>query len=755
MSRRSLYNVTVGCDLVIDARTWRVKAVSDDGFDVVCVEDGTYTCLTGEYIDGVIIDGSCSVVTPVMAQKRQQLLAFTGNYDRVQQLSPSERAVVRAKAALVNAMRSVEVDGLKLTQRHLDRPEIRRLLKRTAIEQTGAKNLFLTVDGKGEPFEIIVPKGRTLQKYRKLLDQHNGNPVVLLSRDHLKGPRGDLARKICDLGERFITAVVERFLHTSQPKAAVVYRNVADDFSDSHEDFVAGFKPPSLTTIRTRIREMSSTAVAVARLGPREAANRLRSGTTAIRALGYGEYVETDQCLLSFFVDATGSLRSELWKEEDQQRFPHKRIGDPRDGERLVKRYWLSLVIDGATRLPLGWQLSETATAEATKYALRMAMRSKEREKLLYGCKLDPAPPVGFTELRSDNGTAVRNKAVLEALSGLGVTTRIVRAYAATDKPYVERLFGTVDLQLLNCLPGYAGWKPNALPGADPVKDASLSLDELYRLLSVFFIDIYPSRPHRGTGMNGATPLQKLAQVDSKYDRKAPPSDEVRRLHLGEVKSLSVTSEGVLPFNIPYSSPELQAWAGKAPCKKVTVYLDPDNLKQVTVISIATSEIIMADLSMTNLRDTTLPNALRLLKEASLLDSEVGTVTEDSIGRVMARERRQSSLSERARVERNTDRIMDYERQAAEFENVDVRPSGHDNGFTRTGSIMDVMTRGGNARPAPSAPNSVPPSMSDFSAAEAEQPDDGNNCPPLSARPTDTPAPPLEPEFGRLKESKF
>jgi hypothetical protein len=190
----------------------------------------------------------------------------------------------------------------------------------------------------------------------------------------------------------------------------------------------------------------------------------------------------------------------------------------------------------------------------------------------------------------------------------------------------------------------------------------------------------------------------------------------------------------------------------------VTVYLDPDNLKEVTVEPIGTSEIIMADLSMTNLRDTTLPNALRLLKEASLLDPEVGSVTDHGLANVIAREARRLSLSDRARVDRNIDRLMDYERLAAELENVDVRPSDHGFGFGRTGSIIDVMTRGATTRntgPAPSAADSMPPSVSDFSASAAEQPHDECKSPPLPAHSTDNPKPPTGPEFGRLKESKF
>lgn len=99
-----------------------------------------------------------------------------------------------------------------------------------------------------------------------------------------------------------------------------------------------------------------------------------------------------------------------------------------------------------------------------------------------------------------------------------------------------------------------------------------------------------------------------------------------------------------------------------------------------------------------------------------------------------------------------------YERFAADLENVDVRPSGHDFGFARTGSVMDVMTcgaTGGNAGPATSAPDTVPPPTSKLHATEAGQAADEGNSQSLPTDPGHGPETLTEPEFGRLKESKF
>ena len=48
------------------------------------------------------------------------------------------------------------------------------------------------------------PQGRTLRKYADLYVQYGQNPVVLLDRDHRKGPQGEDRRRLSACQETFI-----------------------------------------------------------------------------------------------------------------------------------------------------------------------------------------------------------------------------------------------------------------------------------------------------------------------------------------------------------------------------------------------------------------------------------------------------------------------------------------------------------------------------------------------------------------------
>jgi hypothetical protein len=91
---------------------------------------------------------------------------------------------------------------------------------------------------------------------------------------------------------------------------------------------------------------------------------------------------------------------------------------------------------------------------------------------------------------------------------GMGAMNTIVRAYASTDKPYVERMFGTTESVLLKVIHGYTGRKPGDVPGYDATQAGVLDIDELYGILTRFMIDAYPSMRHMGVGMGGRRPYE-------------------------------------------------------------------------------------------------------------------------------------------------------------------------------------------------------------------------------------------------------
>ncbi|WP_313348715.1 transposase family protein [Paracoccus sp. (in: a-proteobacteria)] len=322
---------------------------------------------------------------------------------------------------------------------------------------------------------------------------------------------------------------------------------------------------PSITTIRTRIKAMSATQKCIGRDGIRKATNLMGAGATDIRAVMFGERVESDEVLLSLMTNANGGVTVKA--------IPKKNAKDEPEKDEIF-RCWLSVMLDVATRMPLAWVMSETPNADHTLAMLRMAMRDKSREASKYGCTQMPAPAVRIMTAPADNGTAFRNGTVRAAQLGIGSTVIDTRTYHATDKPYVERLIGRLQWDVLNYLPGYVGSRPGELPGYDPKKAAALTPDMVYGIITRYLVDEYPLQPHLGTGMFGATPMQKLEQVLRDYPTLTPPSPSERRLHLGLKKQLiTVNDHRTLsapllsrcpPIHVPYPTREhLVRFAGR------------------------------------------------------------------------------------------------------------------------------------------------------------------------------------------------
>lgn len=607
MKNPAHFAVPLGSVLILDGYHWKVVGKDGTGYAVEGQDDTQTAILTFDRVDDAIREMQCEVLTPAELEKQKALRAYTGGYDCIEQLPEDEQADVRARLALVLAMIKLEERGEKLTQRFLDRPEILSWLRREATEISGKKTLFRATRGGSVKAGMAMPQGRTLQKYLRLYRQYDNNPVVLMHREHLKGPQGEKRRRLDIFQERFIDYVLVHWLKPMKAKLAPLYRDAQHIFEWPAEAIAAGVRFPSITTIRTRLKHISQTAKTIGREGPRQAPNLKAAGSTDIRAREYGEQTETDEVCLSIFADASGKLRA-------RSLHPDKVKEKLEKGE--ILRTWLHCMIDVATRMPLAWILAPNPSADHSLELFRMAMRDKSREVQRYGCQNEAAPPVRIRTNISDNGTAVRNTQVRTALLGAGITVIDGRTYHATDKPHIERFFGTMQWDLLNLLPGYCGSRPGELPGYNPVGKARLTPDELYGIITRYMIDEYPFKPHSGTGMFGATPRQKLDEVIKTYGAIKAPSANDRRLHLGMKAQSSVTSEGVKFENLPYNSTELQRFMDTRPDKRVTVHVDPDYPALASITLEGHPDVITARLRMTALQDLSLHEILEVMRSA-------------------------------------------------------------------------------------------------------------------------------------------
>lgn len=188
----------------------------------------------------------------------------------------------------------------------------------------------------------------------------------------------------------------------------------------------------------------------VATKAERYTRNSRGRGSTDVRALLVGEYVEIDECKASLVVSA--KVRG-MWERLS----PDERATLEEMDKLVRERLHILVMIDVATRMPLAWVISDQPRAEATLALFRMATRDKTREKRIYGCEGEPMPAIGIGHVKNDNGPGLRNAEVIGALMGMGAMNTVVRTYAATDKPYIERMFGTIESILLKLLHGYTG----------------------------------------------------------------------------------------------------------------------------------------------------------------------------------------------------------------------------------------------------------------------------------------------------------
>ncbi|MBL3571267.1 hypothetical protein BV509_10615 [Rhodovulum sulfidophilum] len=296
------------------------------------------------------------------------------------------------------------------------------------------------------------------------------------------------------------------------------------------------------------------------------------------------------------------------------------------------------------------------------------------------------------------------------------------------------------------------------MTGYDPKNSAKLSHDQLYGIITRYFIDEYPFRPHRGTGMNGATPRQKREEAQKRYGAIEAPSQRDRCLHLGAKVIATTTSDGVRAFNIPFSSSQLVRFDdGKS--KRVTVHLDPDDLRKVYVTAEGVEEVMEAELSMTVFKDQSLEEAIEIMEAASRSNPTLRELHDRHLREARARRARDSGFFPDSRDPSSYQTLAQLEARASELLQVETRPAAYIGATAAPGQLMSRGRASGvaPARPAGSAPSkppsaSTPPRASTSSPQSAGQTD---GLPETGATSAPDPDDIKTMTFGPIKDSKL
>lgn len=231
------------------------------------------------------------------------------------------------------------------------------------------------------------------------------------------------------------------------------------------------------------------------------------------------------------------------------------------DADGQQRRPWLTTVIDDFSRVVAGYTvfLGAPSTLQ-TCLALRQAIWRKE----------DPAWPVcGIPEvLYVDHGSDFISRHLEQVAADLKIQLIHSTVARPQGRGKVERLFGTLNTELLCDLPGY-------LVDGKPASTPKLSLSELDAAIGAHIIGVYNVREHQEIEA-----IPRVAWLGNGWISRMPQSLEALDLLLIAVATARIVRRDGIRFEgLRYLDATLAAYVGES----VTIRYDPRDLAEIRV----------------------------------------------------------------------------------------------------------------------------------------------------------------------------
>lgn len=242
-------------------------------------------------------------------------------------------------------------------------------------------------------------------------------------------------------------------------------------------------------------------------------------------------------------------------------------------------RPWLTVVVDVATRLIVGFYVSlEPPSILRAGTAIDLAVQPKAKWLKRLGLNY-PWPAQGLPVLvHSDRAKEFRAKAFVRALANQGVETFLRPPGATHWGGHIERLIGTM-MGKCKMLPGATQNSPKARGDYDSCKGARLDIDQLESWFAHEILGVYHNTVHSALK---CTPLEAWTRMVGQRVARLPADLETFRIDLFPEFVGTVTRTGIKAFGEEYASSDtLVAFAGGT--KKVRIKFDPRDLRQLHV----------------------------------------------------------------------------------------------------------------------------------------------------------------------------
>lgn len=255
-------------------------------------------------------------------------------------------------------------------------------------------------------------------------------------------------------------------------------------------------------------------------------------------------------------------------------------------------RPWLTLIIDESTRYVLGYYIGfEEPSNVSVSRALRHALMPKFELLSHYpNIKSGWDAWAAMNLLVVDNGLEFHGETIRNGAGRFGINIQFCPRKKPWFKGKIERHFGTMNMGLLNGLPGKTFSNILEKEDYDPVKNAVIRLSTLREIVLTWVVDIYHQKKHRTLGQS---PAEAWVTGIQSVDRWLPPSSLQIDSAFSKQEKRRLTHKGIEYDCLLYNSQDMRLLReSHGDNIEVEVRVMDDDLGSVIVVSPEGSQLI-------------------------------------------------------------------------------------------------------------------------------------------------------------------
>ncbi len=404
-------------------------------------------------------------------------------------------------------------------------------------------------------FEPCAPSVSSVQKYIRAWLARGQIGEALVPQNRLRGNRTiKLQRNTHDV----IMALIDEFYLTRERySVAGVHRKIMTALKAKNSTLPADEKipVPSYEALRKAVSGLCQYTVDYCRFGKKKANEKWR-------AVGPG--IVTDHA-------------NEVW-EIDDTRVDAMCLAE--DGETVIGRPWVILVIDRYTRMIMSFLITfHPPDTTSAMEAIARAILNKEELLRKYGVK-GSYPAEGRPDyIHVDNGKQYNSTALIAALAILGIAHRTMPVHKAWYRGIIERAIGTMLRQVFHIVSGTTFsniFDRDTDPAPESV--ATATIEELARKLLEWIVHEYLRIVHKGID---EPPLALWLRDMAKNEQRMPLARDTVLDALSITVARTPSKVGLEYCELIYNSEHvaaLRALPKDRVLKEVTIRIDRENL---------------------------------------------------------------------------------------------------------------------------------------------------------------------------------